>query len=129
MSEILFRAKCTDDDMWVDGYISKVEEHYVISDDEGFGVYVNPETVGQFTGLTDKNNGAKIFEGAIIKGKFCNYVIWYDETERAFVYGESYKGGYRHHMSDYLLKSAFPHGIEVIGNIHDNPELLGGGDK
>ena len=84
---------------------------------------VQPETIGQFTGLTDKN-GKKIFEGDIIKGKFCNYVIWYDETERAFVYGNSYKGGYRHHMSDYLLKSAFPHGIEVIGNIHDNPELL-----
>ena len=82
-----------------------------------------PDTVGQFTGLTDKN-GKKIFEGDIIKGKFSNYAIWADEAERAFVYGKSYKGGYKNLMSDYLLKSSCPNGIEIIGNIHDNPELL-----
>lgn len=139
MREVLFRGKRVDNGKWVYGslYIWKEAKtspykkfrigSFVESRMRHYEV--DPSTVGQFTGLTDKNNGAKIFEGDIIKGKFCKYVIWFDETERAFVYSNSYKGGYRHHMSDYLLKSAFPHGIEVIGNIHDNPELLGGDDK
>ena len=144
MREIRFRGKRIDNGEWGEGYyvyMKKSKSHRIytgnchIYTDKDTGRWtitpifykVIPETVGQFTGLTDKN-GKKIFEGDIIKGKFCNYVIWFDETERAFVYGNSYKAGYRHHMSDYLLKSAFPHGIEVIGNIHDHPELLGGVD-
>lgn len=130
MREVLFRGKRFDNGEWVQGvfvpdytqtafYITKVGE---------FCHKVGPETVGQFTGLTDKN-GTMIFEGDIFKGKKINgvqlnYVIWFDELERAFVYGVSYKGGFRLPLSEYTLSIKE---FEVIGNIHDNPELLGGG--
>ena len=128
MREILFRGK-TYNDKWVQGLLVQMDDHLTQIrklGSDGIGYYdysIVPSTVGQYTGLTDKN-GKKIFEGDIIKGNFSNYVIWADETERAFVYGKSYKGGYKNLMSDYLLKSSFPNGMEVIGNIHDNPELL-----
>ena len=130
MREILFRGKCNEIGkkcgQWIEGFYAKDEGKplIAINKDNGLnGYFVDPSTVGQYTGLTDKN-GKKIFEGDIIKGNFSNYVIWADETERAFVYGKSYKGGYKNLMSDYLLKSSFPNGMEVVGNIHDNPELL-----
>lgn len=136
MREILFRGKRIDNGELVEGgivhqtdfYGDSVDRYFIIDgtdtdDNIGSAYRVLPDTVGQFTGLTDKN-GKKIFEGDIIKGKFSNYAIWADEAERAFVYGKSYKGGYKNLMSDYLLKSSCPNGIEIIGNIHDNPELL-----
>ena len=140
MREILFRGKRCDTGEWVQGFYVRADHHWhkngvhkdwIICGASANGGWfalhnkyaVKAETAGQFTGLTDKN-GKKIFEGDIIKGNFSNYVIWADETERAFVYGKSYKGGYKNLMSDYLLKSSFPNGMEVIGNIHDNPELL-----
>ena len=136
MREILFRGKRIDNGELVEGgivhqtdfYGDSVDRYFIIDgtdtdDNIGSAYRVLPDTVGQYTGLTDKN-GKKIFEGDIIKGKFSNYAIWADEAERAFVYGKSYKGGYKNLMSDYLLKSSCPNGIEIIGNIHDNPELL-----
>ena len=136
MREILFRGKRIDNGELVEGgivhqtdfYGDSVDRYFIIDgtdtdDNIGSAYRVLPDTVGQFTGLTDKN-GKKIFEGDIIKGKFSNYAILADEAERAFVYGKSYKGGYKNLMSDYLLKSSYPNGIEIIGNIHDNPELL-----
>ena len=125
MREILFRGKRVDNGKWVYGLLCRVGDTYANIRRMDIGVLysVLTNTIGQYTGLTNMN-GKKIFEGDIIKGNFSNYVIWADETERAFVYGKSYKGGYKNLMSDYLLKSSFPNGMEVIGNIHDNPELL-----
>lgn len=127
MREILFRGKRVDNGEWIYGDVVQFPTHGIVRIVEQEPSYkdaeVDSETVGQYTGLTDKN-GKKFFEGDIIKGNFSNYVIWADETERAFVYGKSYKGGYKNLMSDYLLKSSFPNGMEVVGNIHDNPELL-----
>ena len=81
-------------------------------------VEVIPETVGQYTGLTDKN-GKEIFEGDIVKGKdnsdkdikVCGYV---DFMNGSFVVAGDLITRYR--WVDYEL--------EVIGNIHDTPELL-----
>ena len=81
---------------------------------------VIPETVGQFTGLTDKN-GNKIFEGDILRfyngEEFSNYeVIWFGNAYKVLMEGEM-------EIQDDLDLFFCEHS-EVIGNIHDNPELL-----
>ena len=120
MREILFRGKTTKDKEWVygdllhDGYDYDVaiwEQKYKLVTE------ISPETVGQFTGLTDKN-GTKIFEGDIVRnGEYTMIVVWYDFLA-SFALAFSVDGNYHETMSKsdgYL---------EVIGNIHDNPELL-----
>ena len=74
---------------------------------------VNPETVGQYTGLTDKN-GKKIFEGDIVKFSGVLYYIVF--AGGCFRIGKNGQYSYTLHN----LYSAF----EIVGNIHDNPELL-----
>ena len=79
---------------------------------------VIPETVGQFTGLTDKN-GKKIFEGDIVHGYWnTKFLIFFDLCCLQF----------RAKLSDGTEKDIDYYGdskkIEVIGNIYDNPELL-----
>ena len=126
MREILFRGKCKTDNEWLYGfpYVTRknaVKINWYCSE---FGSMrtdeVDPETVGQFTGLTDKN-GVRIFEGDIVERV--------SDGERAVIswlkyfacFGLSFDGwccGFDNY--DYNLPSDF----EVIGNIHDNPELL-----
>lgn len=124
MREILFRGKDKTIGEWVTGNLYQNQDQcFIMANNRNNEVI--PETVGQFTGLTDKN-GKKIFEGDISKGKTVNgkqinYVFWFDETERAFMYGSSYKGGYRLSLSAYQLST---NEFEVIGNIYDNPELI-----
>ena len=115
------------DSEWYYGYLTYDGSDYQIVDPE-YGSCkrtIIPETVGQCTGLKDKN-GKLIFEGDVfegnkIDGKRKLYKFWYDDDEGAFVYGISYKGGYRLSIAKWCFKSE---NIEVIGNIHDNPELL-----
>ena len=132
MRQILFRGK-TACGAWVQGdlihrkiWSSKFEVIRV--DDRGFDNYTEYEiatdTIGQFTGLTDKN-GNKIFEGDIIK-------IPDDYDEFGHNAGEIYEvyfccGGFRlkpkySKARGYWLED--DETVEVIGNIHDNPELL-----
>jgi uncharacterized phage protein (TIGR01671 family) len=139
MREILFRGK-TLTNRWVEGayykqeyfYGDKEDAHIIITSKENLTYdqeldfcVVIPETVGQFTGLTDKN-GNKIFEGDIIKiylyepKGLANYevgCIKYDNTKARFVFCTK-EGNYSIDNSN---------AFEVIGNIHDNPELLKGG--
>lgn len=74
---------------------------------------VNPETVGQYTGLTDKN-GKMIFEGDILKAIAGNPV------------GEPIVANVVPNLNDYELMWDIEHSyeLEIIGNIHDNPELI-----
>ena len=130
--EILFRGKCCTTGEWVEGFLGiEVLDDYVIqqfSFDEYFAsecidqYSVKLETVGQYTGLTDKN-GKKIFEGDILEGdledsldpgaKWRSEVIWGK-------FGWNCKGNkISLPMDEYDIREG-----EVIGNIHDNPELL-----
>lgn len=139
MREILFRGKRLDNSEWVEGnlhtlfdgttlIISKGAGGFTISHGEDVfqtaHVYeIDPETVGQFTGLTDKN-GRKIFEGDVLswvdwKGIKRSSCVQYDAEWNRFcvrLSGAESIGVNRHLSSD----------IEVIGNRWDNPELLEG---
>lgn len=122
MREILFRGKRVDNGEWVYGDLlqptkEKILNIYEISDYNslmGDRHEVYPETVGQYTGLNDKN-GKKIFEGDIIRSNSERGYIEYYPNDCAFDVVDDH--GF------YWLISEMSN-IEVIGNIHDNPELL-----
>ena len=122
MREILFRAKRTFNNEWVEGgYHSRFGKSYIIgiSKTERIdGVEVIPDTVGQYTGLADKN-GKKIFEGDIID-------IQYPDTFVANAVVE-YVGASFVASTDYDMWELDEFvSLEVIGDIHDNLELLKG---
>lgn len=128
MREILFRGKSKIGE-WFEGYyIAGVFcgefvcfIKYEARDTEGqmhsYTVDVIPETVGQFTGITDRN-GKKIFEGDIIRLNNSTEVFYIDFDESCWEC-KSVKYKYFTHRLEN-----FPKKYEVVGNIHDNPELL-----
>ncbi len=79
---------------------------------------VYSDTIGQFTGLTDKN-GKKIFEGDCVEYKEEIGVIEYHDQEAMFIVA------FDTWLSDF--DHLYGHDVEIIGNIHDNPELMKGG--
>lgn len=177
MREILFKGKRKDNGEWVEGrlfaddVIVPCGQNFILEanclyegDKPIIGYYVDEETVGQFTGLTDKS-GKKIFEGDIVK---CKHTIRLSETKEEILrikkprrtYGlqaveidfQPFSLGNECNLYDviyyrnYIVKSDIKaqrtklqngsdfhfltasyvnyHDIEIIGNIHDNPELL-----
>ena len=129
MREILFRAKRLSDGEWIDGSLfidEKKDKHEILVGYVNYriGWEVDPETVGQFTGLTDKN-GNRIFEGDILR--------WIGpDGEGGKVYVTFTRGVFGFQSIECPLAAPdlfadFETGnqtLEVIGNIHDNPELL-----
>ena len=133
MREILFRGKRYMDDAWVDGSLfidEKKEKHEILLGYVNYrvGWEVIPETVGQFTGLTDKN-GKKIFEGDIVRyfQRLLGGVDYEHKDPVLFLEGGFTVGVYflNNWIRDASNGNIQLEGIEVIGNIHDNPELLG----
>ena len=140
MREILFRGKLCDNGEWVQGFYVRADHHWhkngIHKDWIALGAYANggwfalhnkyavkSETVGQFTGLTDKN-GKKIFDGDIIEWflpEVSEYpsVAYIEYDEESFAWRVCWKK----YDPDWLegLNKEY---ISVIGNIHDNPELL-----
>lgn len=135
MREILFRGK-TRTGNWIEGFCFKKScdvDYWCISKSpisandysEILGDYeeIIPETVGQFTGLKDKN-GKKIFEGDIVYCKSrldnANMAVIFECGQFRMILSENYRN-YQTNSGFYDI-NCFDK--EVIGNIHDNPELL-----
>ena len=139
MREILFRGKRVDNGKWVTGYYIRANYHlhnrgihkdWIITGACANGGWfvlrgrypVIPETVGQYTGL--EANGKRIFEGDIVRGR--------DALEKGLVV----EGYIDHQYGSFCivcdLMTHFrwmDYEVEVIGNIHDNPELIGGAEE
>lgn len=141
MKEILFRGKRVDNGEWIYGWYIKADIHW-----HKYGVHkdwivcraiqnggicnvldryaVNPETIGQLTGLCDKN-GNRIFEGDIVE--FTDKYI--HKKGRAKIVFEAFKWKYSgcyygRNPIVWLCIDDSSVEFEVIGNIYDNPELL-----
>lgn len=128
----IFRGKRKDNGEWIEGflYITHNGEHEIGSYDDELDIerityIVIPETVGQYTGLYDKN-GKSIFEGDIVAGG----LIWQEKRKNGLV---AFKDGsfgltwYRGCIEQFnAFTSMCNVEYEVVGNIHDNPEQLKG---
>nr|DAG65232.1 MAG TPA: YopX protein [Bacteriophage sp.] len=129
MRQILFRGKDLSgvlDHSWIFGSLDTTEKEYpsIIYLDR-FGnrcrISVNHKTVGQYTGLTDKN-GKKIFEGDILKNIESGEIVDICYSGCSFRY--SYNNSIYGYGVDDIEKGIVTDEFEVIGNIHDNPELF-----
>lgn len=134
MREILFRAKNLYSNEWVDGFLvaSKCNTYpdgfemityQGINHDElddyqpdFLSFHVDPETIGQFTGKTVKNG--KVFDGDILKSIDGIFLVRWDEEKYAFVMR------FLEYPFEMLYLEEMWDDAEIIGNIHDNPELL-----
>lgn len=124
MREILFRGKRKDNGEWETGSLlvermNTSDQQVMIADKmTGYPTLVLPETVGQYTGLSDKN-GVKIFEGDVVKPIAAWYAVEFENGGyglRLFGKGE---------LIPIMGRGNFnANEVEVIGNVFDNPELL-----
>lgn len=144
MRTIKFRGKCCHSDAWAYGnLVDYGEDEY--PEIQGFDVFrenddvwkepiVERDTIGQFTGLYDKN-GEEIYEGDVVK--FANpkygdelFRIGYEDSHiGAFCLCEAGEEDTSRFVAIFGRFDYEPFYCEVIGNIHDNPELLEGGEK
>lgn len=128
--EILFRGK-NYKGKWVFGHYAycfnypddSIKKHWILdgeTEDGQRGDYeIDPATLGQYTGLPDKS-GKKIFEGDILSdGSYSNIVVRWSERLASFAL---VREGWLH--THFFGESAEASYYEIIGNIHDNPEMI-----
>ena len=146
MREIEFRGKRTNGGEWAYGFLDHTYDRYTIHSHGAHYCYeVHPETVGQYTGLKDRN-GVRIFEGDVIDWRYIKNKgdIWKKHelvvfengyffiktiTEFFFTPGLEPSGTSLYNEAAVFERALIenPKGnyfYKVIGNIHDNPELL-----
>jgi len=136
MRDILFRGKQVDNGEWVFGDFGRSVEYYdnggvehlfregeiqlsYIAPLSEMAILVIPSTVGQYTGLKDKN-GKEICEGDIVRHSLFKqdykFLVKYFEESASFRYCSG--------ATQFTFDSVHCKYFEIIGNIHDNPELL-----
>lgn len=144
MRQIKFRGKRIGNGDWVYGYYAVLHlslteinrkshqevrvgtriVHSIFNDENksesGYWKDVDPETIGQFTGLYDKN-GTPIYEGDIVSDGEVKYEVWYSEDKAGFV---AEMRDPQNYLVDYLGCYDTNRMMMVIGNIHDNHELI-----
>lgn len=133
MRTIKFRGKKLENGEWLYGDLVQDDEGgYYVYPNDCDGLYLNnrvdPYTIGQFTGLLDKN-GKQIYEGDIIQGEYNHkHLIRYIEEDARFTstlvayVGDKYAE--RCNTGDVTQKWINEFNKVVIGNIYDNPELM-----
>ena len=132
MRDIIFRGKRLDNGEWVYGdFVNDWSKQNTKPDKticNNIGKYaVISETIGQYTGLKDKN-GAKIFEGDYWKDPDENdiFVVEFRDAQFCFVIYGWFDDIFTFGELDCVPIEYYCTGkIEIIGNIHDNPELIG----
>ena len=131
--EILFRGKRVDNGEWIEGYFLPGNERQslhpcifvYLPETQSFECFdIDIDTLGEYTDLTDKN-GTRIFEGDIVKYKIIGLNAFGKmetrETKSIVKYNAPCFSPFETDLyEDYVM----PEETEVIGNIHDNPELL-----
>ena len=137
---ILFRGKRIDNGEWVEGDLIHsrtacqmwINTHNIECAKHTFiqPVEVIPESVGQYTGLTDKN-GVKVFEGDVVnfEDADCGFEGYHDDVFTNSGTVEYDDGAMMYYFTNRCtvdMDDLTGADIEVIGNIHDNPKLLGG---
>lgn len=118
MREILFRGKWNPTGVWVYGDLTHLAYGIVTI---GYGLVIDPKTVGQYTGLDDKN-GVKIFEGDIVE---FSEIFHKNKRIRAEVFFSNYYYGFYIKQQDRSINGiSIGEDMEVIGNVYENPELF-----
>ena len=136
MREILFRGKRIDNGEWVEGNLfvpDKVDfrkpptEILMGTNIVRISYEVDPETVGQYTGLKDKN-GKRVFEGDILGTRY--YYLSPDNVAVEVVkwFCNSWVIQEGDHLPTMVEEDEIMPYSEVIGNVHDNKELWGGNE-
>lgn len=139
MREVLFRGKRIDNGEWIYGGLltpTDIMDVWEISENTGMGdrYEIDPDTIGQYTGLKDKN-GKKVFEGDIVYARGYSEKFVYAKVnigkfsggcETCCCTAGNYMGVFLEFSNGYEenILSDFFDDIEVVNNIHDNPELM-----